>query len=801
MNIEYEELKSEFEKVMLECTRLKEENKRLRNQLVLAIKDEDTKHRLSDKVQKGNYSPETVNKYSSPSEKVKLYSTLFKGREDIYAARWESKNGKVGYSPVCTNEWRKGICDKPKVKCSECNSRVLRKFDDRIIGEHLSGSVIVGIYPLLKDETCNFLAVDFDKQNWNEDVKAFIETCREKNIPAAIERSRSGNGAHVWSFFEKTVKAYIARKVGSYLLTCTMEKRYELGLESYDRLFPNQDTMPRGGFGNLIALPLQKIPRERGNSVFIDDNFIPYEDQWYFLFNLKKMTSEEVEKIVNTADNEAKDSVIVKEQIIIKKKLSDEKKETISIECELPEKVKILQESMIYIEKQVLPSKIINEIIRTAAFSNPEFYRAQALRLPTHNKPRLINCSDINSEYIMVPRGCMEEVEGILQKYKIGIDIVDNRTIGNTIEVEFKGQLTEAQIDAAENIIAYENGVLCATTGFGKTVLAAWLIGERKVNTLILVHRRQLLEQWKERLAAFLNINIESIGQIGGGKNSRTGIIDVGIMQSLYDNRNVKEFVKDYGQVIIDECHHLAAFSFEQVMKTVKAKYICGLTATPIRKDGHHPIIMMQCGPIRNKVNSKDISKMNEIEHIVIKRNTQFKFCAYEESKTSINDIYRALIEDEPRNNMIFGDILNALEEGKSPILLTERRSHIDYFEEKFKGFVKNIVVLRGGMGKRQGEAVMKHLKNIPDNEERLIIASGKYVGEGFDDSRLDTLFLVMPISWKGTLQQYAGRLHRNHHNKQVVKIFDYVDNEIPMLNRMFEKRVKGYKNMGYDIK
>jgi superfamily II DNA or RNA helicase len=801
MNLEYEELKSEFEKVMLECTRLKEENKKLRNQLGLAIKDEDAKHRLSVKVQKGNYSPETVNKYSSPSEKIKLYSTLFKGREDIYAARWESKNGKVGYSPVCTNEWRKGICEKSKVKCSECNNRVFRKFDDRIIGEHLSGSVIIGIYPLLKDETCNFLAVDFDKQNWNEDVKAFIETCREKNIPAAIERSRSGNGAHVWIFFEKTVNAYIARKVGSYLLTCTMEKRYEIGLESYDRLFPNQDTMPQGGFGNLIALPLQKIPRERGNSVFIDDDLIPYEDQWYFLSNLKKMTSEEVEKIVNTADNEAKESVIAKEQILIKKKFSDEKKETISIDCELPEKVKILQESMIYIEKQVLPSKIINEIIRTAAFSNPEFYRAQALRLPTHNKPRLISCSDINSEYIMVPRGCLEEVEVILQKYKIGIDIVDNRTIGNTIEVEFKGQLTDAQIDAAENIIAYENGVICANTGFGKTVLAAWLIGERKVNTLILVHRRQLLEQWKDRLATFLNIDIESIGQIGGGKSSRTGIIDIGIMQSLYDNRNVKEFVKDYGQVIIDECHHLAAFSFEQVMKTVKAKYICGLTATPIRKDGHHQIIMMQCGPIRYKVNSKDISKMNEIERIVIKRNTQFKFSAYEEGKTSINDIYRALIEDESRNNMIFGDILNVLEERKSPILLTERRSHIDYFEEKFKGFVKNIIVLRGGMGKRQGESVRKHLKNIPDNEERLIIASGKYVGEGFDDSRLDTLFLVMPISWKGTLQQYAGRLHRNHHNKKVVKIFDYVDNEIPMLNRMFEKRVKGYKNMGYDMK
>ena len=282
MNLEYEELKSEFEKVMLECKRLKEENKRLRNQLGLAIKDEDTKYILSVKVQKENYSPEIVNKYSSPSEKIKLYSTLFKGRDDIYAARWESKNGKVGYSPVCTNEWRKGICEKPKVKCSECNSRVFRKFDDKIIGEHLSGSVTIGIYPLLKDETCNFLAVDFDKQNWNEDVKAFIETCREKNIPAAIERSRSGNGAHVWIFFEKNVKAYIARKVGSYLLTCTMEKRYELGLESYDRLFPNQDTMPQGGFGNLIALPLQKIPRERGNSVFIDDNFIPYEDQWYF---------------------------------------------------------------------------------------------------------------------------------------------------------------------------------------------------------------------------------------------------------------------------------------------------------------------------------------------------------------------------------------------------------------------------------------------------------------------------------------------------------------------------------------
>jgi superfamily II DNA or RNA helicase len=375
--------------------------------------------------------------------------------------------------------------------------------------------------------------------------------------------------------------------------------------------------------------------------------------------------------------------------------------------------------------------------------------------------------------------------------------MTDKRFGGVPTNVIFKGELRPSQQEAAQQLLGHGNGILSAPTAFGKTVIAAWLIAKRKVNTLVLVHRRQLMDQWRERLALFLGMLVEDIGQVSGGKKRVTDSIDIGLIQSLNRKGEVKDMVAKYGQVIVDECHHIPAFTFEQVLKQVKAKYVVGLTATPIRKDGHSPIIIMQCGPIRFRESAKKQAAARPFEHVVITRYTNFRM-APELAEVKIQDIYSALVLDKNRNELIFDDLLKALEMGRSPLLLTERVDHLEQFAEKLKGFAQNIIVLRGGMGSKQRKALADQIKAVPDSKERVIISTGRYIGEGFDDARLDTLFLAIPISWRGTLQQYVGRLHRLHDNKRVVQVYDYVDIQVPMLMRMYKKRLKGYEAIGY---
>ncbi|MGC4050306.1 MAG: DEAD/DEAH box helicase family protein [Paludibaculum sp.] len=469
------------------------------------------------------------------------------------------------------------------------------------------------------------------------------------------------------------------------------------------------------------------------------------------------------------------------------------------IEGPLPKCVQVVRANLVYVEKKDLPPAMLNRLVRLAAFQNPEFYKAQAMRLSTYDKPRVIACGQDFPQHIAVPRGCLTETIALLTAHKIRPEVRDERYPGATIDVEFKGQLRELQEDAVNQTVNHDEGILCAPTAFGKTAVAAWLIAKRKVNTLILVHRQQLLDQWIERLGMFLNMPAKSIGHIGGGKPDRTGCVDVAVIQSLYRKDEVKDFVAEYGQVIVDECHHISAFTFEQVMRQVKAKYVVGLTATPTRKDGHHPIIRMQCGPVRFHLSARTLSETTPFEHKVIPRHTEFRMPT-DVSEVTIQDIYTALVDDAGRNEMIANDVERAIESGRCPLLLTGRTEHLQYFATRLAGAAKHLFILKGGMGKKQRRTTASALAAVPDDESRMILATGSYIGEGFDDARLDTLFLAMPISWKGTLQQYVGRLHRLHDGKRIVQAYDYVDHYVPMLNRMYERRLKGYAAIGYVI-
>jgi superfamily II DNA or RNA helicase len=718
------------------------------------------------------------------------------------------------------------------VKCGECTNQNFIRFDANAVEKHLTGKLTIGVYPMLPDETCRFLAFDFDgkEHTWEEllrDVSAIRDVCVEKNISMAVERSRSGKGIHFWIFFSGSIPASTARKFGSSLITCAMDKHHEVTFRTYDRLIPAQDTLPKGRFGNLIALPLQKIPREQNNSEFVDDHFNPYADQWAYLYSIKKYTLEEIERFIRDLSPLGELGILRKDED--EEKPWETRKSTLlmtqTAKLDFPETVDIVRSNMLYIKKDGVSNPALTALKRLAAFRNPEFYKAQSMRLSTYNKPRIISCSEESEKYLCLPRGLEEDVTQVIRENGAKVNKINEINEGRKIDIEFHGTLRDEQQQASDALLKHENGILSATTAFGKTVIGAYMIAERKVNTLVLVHRTNLLSQWITQLNTFLVINEEPvveftpkgrkrkkgvIGQIGGGKDNLSGIVDVAIMQSLVSGEEanlcqgkvrVRELVQNYGMVIVDECHHVSAFSFEKILKTVKAQYVYGLSATPTRQDGHHPIIYMQCGKIRYKVDAKSQAEARPFEHFIIPRFTRFQKPIHRDDKWEIAEIYRDIQNSEIRNDLIVQDVVTALEQGRNPIILTERTEHVKILADKLKPLAQNVISMTGGLGAKKSRELLQTISDIPEDKPFLLIATGKYVGEGFDMPRLDTLFLAMPISWKGTVQQYAGRLHRLFDNKEEVQIYDYVDVHVAMLEKMYQKRLRGYAAIGYKAK
>jgi superfamily II DNA or RNA helicase len=755
---------------------------------------------------KGLDAPANPSRRLTVSERLALFRSLFRGRDDVFALRWE-KEGKHGYAPQCSNKFVQGICDIKNVPCRSCTQSEYSRLTEEIIAEHLTGRKVVGIYPLLKDDTCWFLAIDFDKDEWQRDVAAVRQTCKTLGIPVYAERSRSGKGGHARFFFAEPIAAVDARRLGNHVLTETMMRCPNLSFASYDRLFPNQDTMPKGGLGNLIALPLQGRSRAEGNSAFIDEEFRSYsgDQQWHQLAHVVRLTRTEVESIVQSAVQTG--SAVGRTTMTVDfaegapwMGRPSGKPRAPVFTGPLPCKIVATLSQRVFVERTGIPPSLANHIRRLAAFQNPEFYRRQAMRLALKQTPRIICVAEDTEHHVALPRGCITDLAELAERSRIPLEISDHREEGVPIDVRFRERLTDIQADAVRAMEMHDIGVVVAPPGTGKTVIGIALLARRSRNTLVLVHRRALLEQWQAQIARFLGIEASDIGIVQGKKKTAKGrFVDVAMLQSLIHDGIVDDLVQGYGHVIVDEYHHLPAVNFERILSEVKARYVTGLTATPRRRDGHDPIMRMQLGPVRFKVSAKSQAARQPFRHLLFARDTTF---ADPEGncEPSISEIHRMLAADVARNDLIVDDIIATIREGRSPIVLTERRDHVEFLAGQLRRDARNLFVLTGGASEKSRREITKQMKALGATEPRTIVATGKFVGEGFDDPRLDTLFLTLPVSWKGIVAQYVGRLHRLHQDKREVRVFDYVDRAVPRLCRMFEARLKSYRAFGYEL-
>ena len=720
--------------------------------------------------------------------RVALFASLFRGRPDVFATRWESRTqaGRSGWAPRCDNEWRPGVCEKPRVKCAACTQRRFVAFCEAEVRKHLEGRQTIGIYPLLSDETCRLVAIDLDGPTWKEDANALRECAVEAGVPVLVERSRSGRGAHVWVLFSQPVAARVARAIGSWLLTQAMSRR-SISMNSYDRLFPNQDTMPTGGFGNLIALPLQHARRAEGCTVFLDDAMEPHIDQWTYLAGVERLDADRAEALASESERAGGTLGMAHWTDAKTRPLT----RPLTARLATPMTVTVRLGGRVEIPLPGLPAALRDRLRRTAAFANPEFFERERARLSTHKTPRVIACHEQIGDVLLLPRGCLIAARDELEHAGVTVLIDDARAGGSSIQAAFTGTLSADQLDAVDALAGHEMGVLVAPPGSGKTVMATALIARRGCSTLVLVHRRPLLEQWVKRLALFLDLDPTQIGSPATVPGSSG--VDVAMVQTLTRREDTVALLGRYGYVVVDECHHVPAVSVERLLREVPARHITGLTATPRRRDGHHPIISMQCGPVRHTLTSTHTAETT-VRRVIVERRTNFD-PAVLPTDPGIQEILSAVALDPERTKRIADDVVAELAEGRYPLVLTERREQLDALAKLLEPNVAQLIVLHGGMGVR----ARRHADELlAGTEPRVVLATGRYIGEGFDEPRLDTLVLAMPIAWKGTMTQYAGRLHRHHDAKHEIRILDYVDHEIPVLRRMYAKRQRAYTKLGY---
>lgn len=702
-------------------------------------------------------------------EKLQLFTSVFAGRYDVYAKSFINDQGKIQYFPSYDYGWKQLPPEK----------RSFQTLTDSVLKSHFRGETAIGIFPMHLDDSCYFLVLDLDKGDWKEAGLAIRRIARERQMEAHLEISRSGHGLHIWFFFEEAIPSREARLFGKKLLELAMQESMQLSFDSFDRMFPNQDVLPKGGFGNLIALPFQGEAYHQGRTVFVDEHFQPYEDQWRYLQEIQKVSTAKV-------------------ALLIQEELGKQ---------ELDKELQIVLSNTIQLEKSSVTPKTLFFLKNMASFSNPEFYLKQAMRQPTYQIPERMYLFGESDHYLWLPRGLLYPLQ---DKFK-QVSVEDRRKVQRSISVEFKGELTFEQELALSDMISKENGLLHAETGFGKTVLGAALISERKTKTIILVHNRQLLDQWLDRLNHFLTFEEEEatrytpsgrekvigyVGQYGGTKKWLSGLVDVVMIQSLFKLENSQSLLDKYEMMIVDECHHVSALMFEKVVAQFRGKYLYGLTATPERKNGHEPIVFQRIGEILHTADKRETD---------FKRQLQLRFTSFghlEIEKTKVSNFIQLsdwIATDSVRNQLILKDILAQVAEGRNILVLVNRIQQINVFEKLLKEKeVDDFYIISGETKVQERTSLLKTLEQL--DKGFVFLSTGKYIGEGFDLPQLDTLILAAPFSWKNNLIQYAGRIHRNYKDKSLVRIFDYVDIHVPYLEKMFQKRQVAYRKMDYCV-
>ena len=766
------------------------------------------------------------------------FFSMFWGRQDVYAKRSVNKEtGKAAYYPQCNNFWT-NVCHK-KIKdginCKDCKNRSYKTITKKDILNHLQGNAynasdVIGVYPLLSNGTCRFMVFDFDNHDkdaeekdfansddtWVEEVESMREICVLNGIEPLVERSRSGRGAHIWIFFDKPIAASFVRKFGFALLDKGAEQINLKSFKYYDRMLPAQDSLPEdSAVGNLIALPLQGKALQDGNSAFIDGNWNAYPNQWETLFNKPRLSQGFLEEKIKEWSN-------IIDDIAANAAESDREKPWNRMQHfnknDVEGKLHIILSNGIYVDNTNLKVAMQNRIRRMAAISNPVFYKNQAIGTSNYDTARWIYLGkDHLSGYIQIPRGLQDELWENIKQADIDYEMEDERQQGRKINVDFKGELRPEQDKALKELIRYDNGILHAATAFGKTVVSSAIIAQKKINTLIILESSALIEQWKEALEIFLNINEglpayetktgrvrkrkSLIGTLQGAHDSMTGIIDIAMAGSLCKKGKYHKMMNEYGLVLIDECHHSASETIANVLKEVKAKYVYGVTATPKRGDGLEKINYMLIGPIRYSYTAKEKAKEQGMQHLVYPRFTRtVPPRGVITDKMHPNEAYEIIHNNDVRDEQIIEDVKNCVAAGRTPVVLSRYKDHSEKFYERLKSYADHVFLMTGNNSKKEHRKILEQMHQVDKNESLILIATGSLVGEGFDFPRLDTLFMATPVSFRGVVEQYAGRLNRDYAGKENVIIYDYVDNHIPMFNNMYMKRLKAYKQIGYEF-
>ena len=735
-------------------------------------------------------APESpVSMGSSPEGKVRFYFDLFRSRTDVYALRWENRrDGRSGWMPAIKGYWRKGM--------NRAEAPYLPLTPD-VVGEHLRGDVHIGLYPLGDDDTCWWVAADFDKEAALLDALAYMKAARSYQIPAALEVSQSGRGAHVWVFFAQATSASAARRIATSLLSEAFRLRGSMHLSSYDRLFPSQDVHTGRGVGNLIAAPLNGKRRQHGTTVFLDPaTFEPYEDQWAYLSSIARLSAKDVTVLSRELPDPQIGHNVRRLQLPTSSKI-------------VPRPAAIVRAtfgSRITLTATDLGPAMISAVKHAASIRNPEFDARQRARRSTWDTPRFLYSYDETADGdLVLPRGLHDLLADLVDSAGSTLRIEDNRATGERQPFKCSTPLRTQQSAARQRLLEADMSVLIAPPGTGKTVIACAAIESRAVSTLILVDRKALADQWRDRLQKHLGFKC---GQIGGGRSKTTGVLDIALLPTLARRSNVEEITANYGFVIVDECHHVAASAFFHVLSRMPARHWLGLTATPERRDGLEDLIYHQLGshhvtlehPAAGQLPTEDPNLLTP--HPVLHLHpTAFRYTGDADpgAPGGMAEIYRALVADEQRLDQIVQDVLATADDGANILVLTTWVDHLNAITDRLRASGKTVTVLSGTVKARERRRITDELANrSPEAESLLIVGTSSFIGEGFDCPALDTLFLAAPITFKNRLVQYIGRITRPYPSKVTATVHDYHDELTPVIGSSLKKRAPGYIKMGF---